>query len=186
MAQKWRARRTGEKTAPRPLDQEKLTELALNYVGRFATSRAKLISYLSRKIRERGWEGDAPPEPDAIAERLADLRYVDDEAYAAAKSAAMLRRGLGRRRISEALRHDGVAEHMPVDVTQSALSRWEAAHQFAHRKRIGPFARQLCERPEKEKQLAAFLRAGHDLSVARQWVEAAPGDIPAPPDEQED
>ena len=41
-----------------PLNAAKLEELALGYVGRFATSRAKLLSYLKRKLRERGWDGD--------------------------------------------------------------------------------------------------------------------------------
>ena len=36
-----------------PLDAEKLRELALAYVGRFATTRARLSTYLERKIRER-------------------------------------------------------------------------------------------------------------------------------------
>ena len=45
----------------KPLNEERLHELALFYVGRFATTRAKLIAYLSRKLRERGWEGERQP-----------------------------------------------------------------------------------------------------------------------------
>ena len=32
------------------------------YVGRFATTRAKLAHYLLRKLREKGWEGARPPD----------------------------------------------------------------------------------------------------------------------------
>jgi regulatory protein len=38
-----------------PLDQAALQELALRYVGKYATTRAKLRAYLGRKLRERGW-----------------------------------------------------------------------------------------------------------------------------------
>ena len=44
--------------APKPLDAPRLEELALAYVARFATSAAKLETYLRRKLRERGWEGE--------------------------------------------------------------------------------------------------------------------------------
>jgi regulatory protein len=30
----------------------------------------------------------------------------------------------------------------------------------------------------REKQLAAFLRAGHDFALARRWVWSAPGEVP--------
>ena len=53
------------KRARPPLNEEQLKEMALRYVGRFATSRAKLRAYLTRKIRERGW-ADAG-EPDLTA-----------------------------------------------------------------------------------------------------------------------
>lgn len=181
MAQKWRARPDGQKTAPRPLDRQALDELALSYVGRFATSRAKLAAYLSRKLRERGWSGDEPPPIDVITDRLVDLRYVDDEAYAAMKSGAMQRRGLGRRRIAEALRHDGIAQDISARAAPGDAERWEAAQRLARRKRIGPFAAEAVDRPGREKQLAAFLRAGHDLELARLWVNALPGEIPPPP-----
>ena len=57
MAQKWRSRPEGQKSAPPPLDAEKLQNLALAYVGKFATSRAKLIDYLRRKLPRGGWAG---------------------------------------------------------------------------------------------------------------------------------
>ena len=42
-----------------PLDQEGLERLALFYAGRYATTRAKLRTYLKRKVAERGWSGSA-------------------------------------------------------------------------------------------------------------------------------
>ncbi|MBT2185381.1 regulatory protein RecX [Sphingobium nicotianae] len=185
MAQKWRTRSPREKPAPRPLDAEALEALALHYVGRFATSRAKLVAYLGRKVRERGWTGDEPASVEMIAERLVSLRYVDDEAYATMKSGAMQRRGLGGRRIAEALRQDGIAQHLSAQASPSAAERWEAAHRLARRKRIGPFATERPDRALREKHLAAFIRAGHDLDLARAWVDAAPGELPPEPDRED-
>ena len=52
----WRGM-TGKRPPP-PLDEDALRELALRHVARFATSRGKLLAYLNRKLRERGWAGE--------------------------------------------------------------------------------------------------------------------------------
>src|SRR5579864_698448 len=48
--------------SPAPLDRERLEEMALRYVGRFATTKAKLTAYLWRKVRERGWNEEEKPD----------------------------------------------------------------------------------------------------------------------------
>ena len=58
---------------PPPLNAEQLRELALRYVGKYATTRAKLRQYLTRKIRERGWADGAAPDLEALAGRFAEL-----------------------------------------------------------------------------------------------------------------
>ncbi|MBY0519066.1 MAG: hypothetical protein K2P79_01420 [Sphingomonas sp.] len=47
---------------------------------------------------------------------------------------------------------------------------------FARKRRIGPFAATLADRPQREKQLAAMLRGGHDFDTARRIVAMEPGD----------
>lgn len=159
-----------------PLDSAALERLALRYVERFATTRAKLSDYLRRKIRERGWDGPAA-DPAAIAAHLAELGYVDDRAFGEARARAMARRGLGQRRIDGALRQAGIAEDdaaaLAPGIADQAVA---AALTFARRKRIGPFAIEPSERPVREKQLAAMVRAGHDFALARKIVAMAPGD----------
>ena len=56
----------------RPLDKARLEELALAYVARFATSAARLESYLARKLRERGWAGEHAADLPALVGREAD------------------------------------------------------------------------------------------------------------------
>ena len=163
--------------APAPLDEAKLDALALRYVGRFATTRAKLRSYLERKIRERGWSGNRPPDPDSIAERFADRGYIDDAAYALAKSRALTGRGYGKRRLGAALRVAGVGE--PDSAAALELAETEAvaaALRFAERRKLGPFTAHTPDSKERQKALAAMVRAGHDFALARALVEMAAGE----------
>ena len=53
----------------RPIDGERLEQLALAYVARFAVSSAKLQGYLRRKLRERGWAGEGEPPVERLVER---------------------------------------------------------------------------------------------------------------------
>lgn len=144
--------------------------MALRYVERFATTRARLRQYLDRKIRVRGFDGVAP-DTAVIAERFADAGYVDDRAFGEARAAAMARRGLGARRVAGALHHAGLdagdAEAIAPSIAARAV---DAAIAYARRRRIGPFAPTPGDRPVREKQLAAMIRAGHDFALARRIV----------------
>jgi regulatory protein len=157
-----------------PLDAAALDRLALRYVERFATSRGKLTEYLTRKIRERGWEGE-PADPAALAERMAGLGYVDDRVFAEAKAAAMQRRGLGGRRVAGALREARIDE-VDTDAVAPAIAdrAVTAALAFARRKRIGPYALDEADKVQREKQIGAMIRAGHGFALARRIVSSPP------------
>jgi regulatory protein len=163
----------GRRQAP-PLDSAALERLALRYVERFATTRARLADYLTRKIRERGWQGDAA-DPRALAQRLAELGCIDDRAFGEARAGAMLRRGLGRRRVSGALRAAGVGEEDAAAIAPAvAAGEQAAALAFARRRRIGPFGNAIPDRETRQKQIAAMIRAGHDIELARKIVDSTP------------
>jgi regulatory protein len=168
---------TKERKASSPLDESKLNELALRYVGRFATTRAKLQAYLRRKLRERGWNSAREPDPAGIAERFADQGYVDDSAYALSKSQSLTARGYGLKRVAHSLRVAGVDDeqgeaarhHAEEQAVESALS-------FARRRRIGPFAEaEPADGRQRDKALAAMVRAGHSFALARAIIRMAPG-----------
>lgn len=162
-----------------PLNSADLERYALRYVERYATTRAKLAIYLSRKLRERGWDGEKSPDPEALAERMAELGYVNDRLYAESKAGAMARRGLGARRVREALRFAGVEEEDAAALAPAiAAEGLASAIAFARRRRIGPYAREAADRPLQEKQMAAMIRAGHAPGLARAIVRMAPGDDP--------
>jgi regulatory protein len=168
-----RARKRGS-----PLDEKRLDELALAYVGRFATTRAKLRSYLARKIRERGWGGACDPDLETLANRLAGHGYVDDAAYALAKSQALTGRGYGKRRVVEKLRSAGVEDqHSEAARAHADEEALAAALHFAERRRLGPFAPAPVRDPQvREKALAAMVRAGHSFAVARAVISLVPGE----------
>ena len=167
-----------------PFDAETLEQAALSYAGRYATTRAKLAAYLRRKLRERGWSGAGTPPVEALVERMASLSYVDDRAFASARAAALTRRGYGARRVGLALRAAGIEEEDSAEArTLAADAAWEAALRFAERRRIGPFAAAEPDRPAREKALAAMLRAGHPIDLARRLVAARPGQVPDADDE---
>ena len=169
--------RANQPRRPRPLlNAGMLSELALSYVGRFATTRAKLCMYLDRKIRERGWEGDSAPDLQAIAESFAERGYIDDSAYALSRSRALTGRGYGIRRVAQSLRSAGVEDSDSVAARELALKgSVEAALRFAERRRIGPFATREADNKARERGLAALIRAGHGFAIARAIVNMPAG-----------
>jgi regulatory protein len=63
-----------DRKPPPPLNDERLRGLALHYVGKYATTKGKLATYLTRKIRERGWEGERRTDIAALVEQFARTR----------------------------------------------------------------------------------------------------------------
>ena len=169
--------RISTKRKPRPpLNRDTLNELALAYVGRFATTRAKLKSYLQRKVRERGWNGGPTADLDAIAERFAAQGYVDDAAYALSKSRSLTGRGYGLRRVDQSLHMAGVNEADAAPAREQAQTdAVESALHFAERRHLGPFASEAGDRKARERALGAMIRAGHSFGLARAILDLPPG-----------
>ncbi|QIQ87060.1 regulatory protein RecX [Erythrobacter sp.] len=171
-----------------PLDADSLRDLALSYAARYATTAAKLEAYLARKIRERGVaeDGDGRSvelDVGGLIARLVELGYVDDDAFARARSRDLTARGYGARRVEQALWAAGVDEQAREDHAPGEAQRRRAAMLLAKKRRFGPYA--LSEAAEaageaapsieparREKQIAAMLRAGHDYEHVRKVIEA--------------
>ena len=167
-----------DKKPPPQLNDERLRALALYYVGKYATTQAKLTTFLARKIRERGWSNERAPDIDALTRQFAELGYINDAQFAEARSRSFVRRGYGERRLNEDLRASGIgdADAAPAKEHMSE-STFAAAENFARRKRLGPFASEAATPEKRQKQLHSFLRAGHGFEVARRFVQAEPGDL---------
>ena len=158
-----------------PLNQTALRDLALSYLARFSTSAGKLEAYLYRKIRERGVDEDAGElDVRAVVERMVELNYVDDEAYAQARSAGLLRKGYGARRVEQALRGAGIAEEVLNDVAPDEYQARNAAVAIARKRGFGPFriSDEPIDQKLREKQIAAMIRAGHTFDAAKLIIDA--------------
>ena len=167
---------TTDRRIPAQLNDSSLQELALRYVGKYATTRAKLRTYLSRKVRERGWQGTSAPDVDALAERFAELGYIDDAAYALSRSRSLAGRGYGKRRLSDKLRLDGVSESDGTAAHELAdREAVAAALRYAERRKIGPFASLAADSQLRQKWVGALVRAGHPFGMAQAIARMAPG-----------
>jgi regulatory protein len=165
--------------APHPLDPSGLEELALKYVGRFATTRSKLLAYMARKLRERGWAGESDPSLEVLADRMVQLGYIDDRAFALSKARSLTGRGYGERRVRQALALAGIDEGDSGDARDLAQAEAvNAALRFAERRSLGPFSAQALDRSLRERALASMIRAGHRFALARAIIDLKPGEIP--------
>lgn len=163
----------------KPIDAAGLQALALHYAARFATTSTKLRQYLQRKLRERPWVGEGTPDLDALVARLVALGYVDDAGWAVMKRRAMQARGLGPMRVAQALHAAGVGDaeaealagNPPENPPENPIV---AAVRFARRRRLGPFGREGAARDAvaERRAVAAMLRGGHSLDVARRVLAA--------------
>jgi regulatory protein len=181
MAPKHRAR-TPRKPPP-PLDPATLDAIAVRYVERFQTTRARLLRLLNQKLRQRGWEeGLPPPDPAAVADRMVVLGYVNDAAFAEARARGLQRRGMGAGRVRASLSAYGVGS----DESAAALSDLEpvqAAIDFARRKRFGPFGPPVTDPKARQRQMGAMARAGHPPRLARDILMArTEEELPQPED----
>ncbi len=156
----------------KPLDSDALGRLAIHYVSRYATTCAKLNSYLRRKVQERGWSEDAAADFDAIVARCAALGYVDDRAFAETRAASLGRRGYGARRIGATLQGAGIARETITEVMPDDAAAFAAAEAYAQRKRIGAFGAATSDPTQLKRQFAAMLRAGHSFELAKRFVSA--------------
>ena len=78
----------------------------------------------------------------------------------------------------QAMYQSGIADEDSASAMEiSAEQNWQAAEKFARKKSIGPFASDIADRDKQQKQLAAFMRAGHSYDVASKFVFAKPGEI---------
>jgi regulatory protein len=179
----WHDMRMGHPRPPRRLTPADLKGAALDYLDRFAATRARLRQVMLRKIRNsvRAHGDDPAPLVAALDETIQWLEaggFLSDRAYAEAKARALAARGTSRAHIIARLAAKGVE----TDTARAAVDRLstefeepelEAARRYARRRRLGPYrnadeARADC----REKDLAAMARAGFAGRVARQVIDA--------------
>ncbi|WP_235919416.1 regulatory protein RecX [Aureimonas psammosilenae] len=169
---------------PKPINGDWLFRAAAHYLERYASSADNLRRVLRRKIDRRLETHDDPPDDDARAahaqlieetlERFAELRLVDDKAFAEAKLRSLRRVGASSRQAAAKLSQKGVDRTTVEDALRDdETSDREAAHRYAKRRRFGPH-RMRDRKERRERDIAAMMRAGFALADARAAIDGEP------------
>lgn len=159
-----------------PFDMESFQTLILERSYPYAMDKAiSLLSMRARTEKEivEALQRNTYPQPTIarVMERLSEAGYINDSDFAVQFSNARLSRGMGARRIRMELRQKGVEQATidqtldtlaPTDIEQSALAMAKKAAR----------GKDLTNRVDRQKILAALARRGYDFSIAKQALEA--------------
>ena len=160
----------------RKIDLATLKKSAAAYLGRYATSRANLERVLMRRVQR--WRRLNGGEPDGDQALVADTvafcvqhGLVDDAAFAGSRTATLRNRGWPARRIRMGLAHKGLERAViEAALEQDETSDAAAAERFAQRRRLGPW-RQAGRMEKRDRDIAAMMRAGFGLDLARAAID---------------
>jgi len=130
-----------------------LKEKALELLARKPQSRKEL----GRKLAE--WGAD-PEEGEAICERMEELGYLNDPAYAAQVVRYYSAKGFGEKKLRDELYRRGIPRELWDEVLEQAGDPAEAIDAFVEKKLAG---RHL-DRKELQKVSAALARRGYAWS----------------------
>lgn len=168
---------------PRRMTAERLENVALHYLSRYASSSGNLRRVLMHRVaRAAAAHGDDPAVGaqwiEELIARFQRSGLIDDRAYAAQKAASLQRRGASRFGIRGKLRQKGVEAEliddamMTLDDGGSGTAEFAAACALVRRRRLGPCRPAAKRGAMRQKDLAALARAGFGLDVARRALNA--------------
>jgi len=170
------ARKSGGGEA-RPLSAQQLENVALHYLGRFASSSANLRRILLRKVARSGGGGEGEALVDALIARYLASGLLDDRAYAVQTAASLARRGASRYGIAGKLRQKGVGSELIEEalggLDSTGTGELQAACALARRRRLGPYRNASLRAQWRQKDMASLARAGFGLDIARRVLDAA-------------
>jgi regulatory protein len=168
-----------KKSSPKPPTKARLRNIALYYLDRFESSEENLRIVLKRRIDKYAFFDKSynPQEAYQWAEEVIteclSQNFVNDERYAEFKVNNYLVAGKSRRYIEQKLKQKGIDEQVVAKFfNDDNYSELDTALNFAKKKRIGRFRENESVRLEnRQKDLAALVRAGFDYDVAKEVLE---------------
>lgn len=171
------------KRVPRKPTPERLANIALHHLERFATSAEHLRHVLERRVLKASYVRDdvdvdeAKGWIDDLIKRYVDAGLLNDRAYAEGRARTLLAQGNAERLIRMKLMQKGV-DADDIDAALAALGdehtdpEFAAAVKLARRRRLGPYADPAKREDMREKHLAALARAGFSYDMAREVIDA--------------
>lgn len=175
--------RMGKKRGgPKPVTKERLGNIALFYLERYASSAANLRRVLLRRVdRSARLHGTDAEEGarwvDDLVQRYVRSGLVNDKVYAEALTQSLRRRGASTRMVKQKLAMKGVDADTvdgALDATGGAneASDVKAAFAYAKRRRLGPFGPAAGRQDRRQRDMAALGRAGFGYGTARKVVDS--------------
>ncbi|MFL2770074.1 MAG: regulatory protein RecX [Rhodospirillaceae bacterium] len=174
--------KTLSQRAPRKVTKDGLRKIALHHLERYASSVQNLERVLRRRalnaarhhdtdmIKAQAWIGE-------IIDALVRSGIVDDKRYADGKAISMVRRGQSSFKVRAYLASKGVengAITNALSYAETTLGKPDqiAAKAYAKRRHFGPFRLGEGSVNVRQKEMAAFSRAGFGYEIANQIVNA--------------
>lgn len=177
------------------VSERHLENVALYYLQQFAASAETLRRVLRRRVeRSARVHGTDRAEGNALAEavvaRMVAAGLVDERAFALARAARLEARGASPRLIVARLKGKGIAPELIAEALAGLGGSGDggrdgggdggccdpalrAAVNLARRRRLGPFRSAAEREASREKDLAAFARAGFTYATAKRILNAA-------------
>jgi regulatory protein len=184
---RWEGKRP---TATRLETRQQIQDLAMRYIARFSTTRAALGKHLNGKVddsaRVHGTDrSEGRRHVESVLDRLCELRYLDDAAWAESRVRTLVERGRSPRAIRRALADKGIAEPLADAALEARAAEddgdgglvVQAARNLARRRRLGPYRRGSApDAAGAQRELAVLARAGFPFDVARKVLAEAPAE----------
>ena len=159
---------------------------AVDYLGRYASSRHKLGQILkrfaSRKLTDYA-DDDIAAAIQQTIDQCGQLGYLDDQQFAVTMARSQRRLGRSQALIRQRLRQhaldDGIIAQALAEADEnSANGDLQAAIRFAQRRRLGPFAQRnsahhqrLDAHQWKRRDIGAMARAGFSMTISKQILD---------------
>lgn len=183
---------TPRKKVAKKVTAERLRNVALYYLQRYASGAENLRQVLNRRVRKSAM---AHPDTDMqqadqwIAEIVADMQrlgYVNDDEYARTRVGSLYRRGTSLTNIRQKLRAKGIAnttiesaiahvlDEVGVGDDGGSTADLVGAIQYAKRRRIGVYRTRDVADPEKQYQrdMASLARNGFGWDICKRVMDA--------------
>ena len=169
--------KTKKRVGKPKLTRDYLVRATYNYLQRFATTEKNLAVVLERKVRRRLPESDfediyqqAQQWIEDIVQKAVRQNLVNDQQFATARAASLIRSGNSKMMISQKLQAKGVSPDLVAEVMQALSEQYEdmdflAAVKYARKRRFGAFSIRHDGKEIMEKELASMCRAGFSYAL---------------------
>jgi len=172
---------------PRKITPERLANIALHHLDRYASSSENLRRVLERRVfKASRFHEDLDVEQakgwiDALLTRYVESGLLNDMAYAETRARSLMSRGSSSRLIRMKLMEKGIASET-IDAALKALQldapdpELFAAVKLARKRRMGPFCDPAKRAELHDKHLATMARSGFSYDMAQRVIDAEDAD----------